>query len=144
MVAFLVSTTNWGLLHNGLVVVRGVVGNNHHGVILSQVVERRVGHVQIVLAATAHGGEIGVVVGNDSAFIAQQLDDGEGRRLAQVVDIALVGQAEHQHLRSVDGFALLIEACGDLVENEVRHVGVDFARKLDEAGAEVELLGLPG
>ena len=33
---------------------------------------------------------------------------------------------------------------GDLLDDEVGHVGVDFAGQLDEAGAEVELLGLPG
>ena len=39
---------------------------------------------------------------------------------------------------------LFVECGGDLVEHEVGHGGVDFAGQLDEAGAEVELLGLPG
>ena len=38
----------------------------------------------------------------------------------------------------------LVEAGGDLLDHEVGHGGVDFAGQLDEAGAEVELLGLPG
>ena len=39
---------------------------------------------------------------------------------------------------------MLVERVGDLLDDEVGHVGVDFAGQLDEAGAEVELLGLPG
>ena len=39
---------------------------------------------------------------------------------------------------------VFVEAGGDLVEDEVGHGGVDFAGQLDEAGVEVELLGLPG
>ena len=40
-------------------------------------------------------------------------------------------------------FALLVEAGGDLLDHKVGHGRVDFAGQLDEAGAEVELLGLP-
>lgn len=38
---------------------------------------------------------------------------------------------------------MVVEAGGDLVEDEVGHGGVDFAGELDEAGVEVELLGFP-
>ena len=65
-------------------------------------------------------------------------------RLAQVVDVALVGQAQHQDLRSLEGFGAVVERGGGLLNHEVGHGGVDFAGQLDEAGAEVELLGLPG
>ena len=41
-------------------------------------------------------------------------------------------------------FLYVVEAVGDLVDDEVGHVGIDFAGQLDEAGAEVELAGLPG
>ena len=90
------------LLDDGLVVVAGVVGDDEDGVVLGEIVERRAGHVEVVVAAVAHGGEVGVVVGDDGALFAQQLDDGERGRLAQVVDVALVGQAQHQNLRTLE------------------------------------------
>ena len=100
----------FGLLDDGWVVVAGVVGDDEDGVVLAEVVERSAGHVEVVVAAVAHGGEVGVVVGDDGALVAQQFDDGERGRLAQVVDVALVGQAQDQDLRSLDGFGLLVEA----------------------------------
>ena len=39
---------------------------------------------------------------------------------------------------------MFVEAGGDLVEDEVRHGGVDFTGELDEAGVEIELFGFPG
>ena len=87
-----------------------MVGDDEHGVVLAEVVERRAGHVEVVVAAVADGGEEGIVVGDHGALFAQQFDDGERRRLAQVVDVALVGQAEHQDLRSLEGFRVLVEA----------------------------------
>src|ERR1035441_3122118 len=79
-------------LDDRLVVVAGVVGDDDGGVVLGQVVERSAGHIQVVVAAAAHGGKVRIVVGHDGAPLAQQLDDGQRGRLAQVVDVALVGQ----------------------------------------------------
>ena len=84
-----------------------MVGDDDNGVVLAEIVQRRVGHVERVVAAVADGGEVGIVVGDDCALLAKQFDDGERRRLAQVVDVALVGQAEDQDLRPVDRLAVL-------------------------------------
>lgn len=65
------------LLDDLFVVIAGVVGDDEDGVELAKVVERGAGHVEVVVAAVADGGEEGVVVGDDGSFCAQQLDDGE-------------------------------------------------------------------
>ena len=73
----------------------------------------------------------------------EQPHDVERRRLAHVVDVALVGDARDQDLRSVDRLALRIERLADLVDDVVRHAGVDVAGELDEARIEPGLLRLP-
>ena len=45
-------------------------------------------------------GDVRVVVGDVGAEVAKQTDDLERRRLAQVADAALVGDAEQQHTRA--------------------------------------------
>ena len=37
-----------------------------------------------------------------------------------------------------------IQASGELIDDEVRHVDVDFTGEFDEARPEIELLGFPG
>jgi hypothetical protein len=133
-----------GVFDDGGVVVGGMVGDDDDCIVLAEVVERCVGHVKGVVTALTDGWEIGVVVGDDGTSFAEELDDGERRRLAQIVDVALVSEAEDEDLRAVDGFAVAIEALGKLVDDEVGHVDIDFAGEFDEAGAEVELAGLPG
>jgi len=133
-----------GLVDDGFVVVGGVVGDDDYGIVVSEVGERGVGHVEVVVAAATDGGKVGVVVGDDGALVSEEFDDGEGRRLAEVVDVALVGEAEDEDFRSLDGLALVVESGGDVVDDEVGHAGIDFAGEFDEAGAEVELLGFPG
>src|SRR5665213_697327 len=133
-------------LDDRLVVVAGVVGDNDDGVVLGQrvqVVERGVGHIQVVVAAVAYGGEEGIVVSDDGSSLAQQLNDGQRGRFAQVVDVALVGHAKDQDLRVFDRLAVFVESGGQVLQDEVGHAQVDLASQLDEACAEVELTGLP-
>ena len=61
------------------------------------------------MAAAADGGEEGVVVGDDGALFAQQFNDGERGGLAQVVNVALVGEAEDEDLRSLHGLRVVVE-----------------------------------
>ncbi len=122
-----------------------MVGDYDYGVVLSEVVEGGVGHVQVVMAATAYGREVGVVVRDDGALFAQKLDDGKRRRLAEVVDVSLVGEAEDHDFGAFDGFSSgIVEGGGDLGHDEVGHAGAIGAGQLDEASAEVEFTGLPG
>ena len=121
-----------------------MVSDYDDGVVLGKIVERGVGHVQVVVTAVAYFGEVWVVVGDDGALFAEQLNDGERGRFAQVVDIALIGDAEDEDFGSIHRLAVVVEAGGDLTEHEIGHGGVDFAGQLDEAGAEIEFPSFPG
>ena len=54
-----------------LVFIGGVVGDDYYCVVTSQVIQRGVGHVEVVVAASAYCGEIGVVVGYGGAAMTQ-------------------------------------------------------------------------
>jgi hypothetical protein len=75
----------------------------------------------------------GVVVADDGALRAQPVDDREGRRLAHVVDVALVGHADDEHPRAVERLALAVEAVGDELDDVLRHPRVDLFGEPDEA-----------
>ena len=96
-----------------------MVGDNDDRVEVGQIIERSAGHIQFVVASAAYSGEVRIVVGDDSAFVAQQLEDGQRRRLAQVVDVALVGQAQDQDLRALDRLAVFVESGGQVIEPAV-------------------------
>lgn len=57
----------------------GLAGNDDDGVGLAEVVERGSGHVQVVKAATADGGKVEGVVGDDGAFVAQRPENRQRR-----------------------------------------------------------------
>ena len=132
-----------GLLNNGLEVVGGVVGDDDDGIVQAEVIEWCVGHIERVVAALADLGEVGVVVGDNCAFFPQQLDDSERRRFPEVVYIALICEAKDEDLGAVDRLTVAVEAVGKLIDDEVRHIDVDFAREFDETGSEVKLTGFP-
>jgi hypothetical protein len=85
-----------------------MIGNDHDGIVLVEILEWRVDHVQGVVTSVANCGEVWVVVEDLGALFAKQLDDGERRRLAQIVDVALIGQAQDENLRSIDGLAVAV------------------------------------
>ena len=85
-----------------------------------------------------------VVIVHQRAVRLKLADDLQGRGLAQVVDVGLVGHAQHQHPRSGQALALRVERVVHLLHAEVGHVLVDLAGEFDELGPEVELARLPG
>ena len=120
-----------------------MVGYDEHAVVLAEILKRSAFHLQIVLAAAPDKREVGVVIADRGALLLQQFDDGERRRLAQIVDVFLVRDAQNQHLRSVDGLLLLVERGDGRRDHVVGHGHVDLARQFDETRVEVELLCLP-
>ena len=90
------------------------------------------------------GRKVGIVVADDCALLAKQFNDGKRRRLAQVVDVALVSEAEDETREPFNAFECSFSAEVRLVDHEVRHICVDGASQLNEARAEVEFAGLPG
>ena len=68
-----------------------MIGGDPHGVKLLQVFKRRVGHLQLVLAAMSNVFKEWIVIADLRAFFLQQLDDSQCRGLAQIVDVFLIG-----------------------------------------------------
>src|SRR5258707_15843934 len=121
-----------------------MISYDDHGVILIQVLERRVFHIKIVLTAASYSSEKRIVVENDRAAPAKQLDNGERRRLAQVVDVLLISHAEYQHPGALERLFVVIEGSNRLVHYEVGHGEVDLASQFNKPSVKVVLLCFPG
>src|SRR5712692_9612891 len=81
------------LPHDALVVVIGVVGHDQHTVVLRKIFQRGALHPQVVFAPFANGWEVGIVVADLCALLLQQFDNGQGWRLAQIIDVLLIYQS---------------------------------------------------
>src|ERR1019366_3958040 len=132
-----------GFGNDAAIVVVGVVGHDDDAVVLAEVFQFGALHLQVVFPAFSDEGEVGIVVANLRSVFLQQFDDGERRRLAEIVDVFFVGHAEDEKLRAIHRFLVPVQRVAYRGENVVRHVVVDLSGKLDEAGAEIKLFGLP-
>ena len=88
-------------------------------------------------------GDVRVVVAQLGAERAQQRDDLQRRRLADVADAGLVADPEHRDPRALHGQAGVVEHALDLRDAVVGHLLVDLPRQLDELGRHVELARAP-
>lgn len=77
-------------------------------------------------------GDVGVVVRDLGAEVQEQVDDLEGGALARVVDVALVGDAEHQDPAPLHGAAAVVQSRLELPHHVVGHAQVHVAGQLDE------------
>ena len=68
------------VIHNLLVIVVGVVSNDQYAVVLSQVVERRARHLEIVLATTPNKWQVRVIIAYFRPRFPEQLNDRQCRR----------------------------------------------------------------
>ena len=89
-------------------------------------------------------GDVGVVVGDLGAELAQEPDDLQRRRFAGVADPGLVADAEDQDPRAATGLPASFERPLDQLGAEGRLGLVDLAGQLDELRVEVVLAGLEG
>ena len=96
----------------GVIVIR-MICDDQHTVVFGDVGQRYAFHLQIVMAAFADKRKIGIVVADFSAILLQQLNNRQGRRLAQVIDVFLVGHPQHQHFGAFERLGLLIESLAD-------------------------------
>ena len=96
-----------------------------------------------VLAGVLDDGNMGVVIADLGTQVFELFHEDVARRLAVVVHIGLVSQAEDEDTGTFDGAALLVEGVGDFTDDEVGHLGVDLAGQFDEAGVLLEFAGLP-
>ena len=117
------------------------MGSRDHDGVVGARVERLRDELGAVLDER---GDVRVVVGDVRAGVLEQLDQLHGGRLAHVGDIRLVGDAEHEDPRALERLArAVVERLRDARAAVVRHVLVDLAGELDEAGREVVLARLP-
>ena len=86
---------------------------------------------------------IRVVIGRVGALLDEQVDHVQRRAFAVIVDIGLVGRAEHQHLRAVQGFLVAVQNRHGALNDILRHAGVDFAGSFNQAGVVIKLTRLP-
>ncbi len=88
-------------------------------------------------------GHVRVVVAQLGAERAQQRDDLQRGRLADVADAGLVADAEHRDPRALHRQPGVVEHALDLRDAVVGHLLVDLPRELDELGRHVELARAP-
>ena len=79
-----------------------MVSDDENRVVLAEMVERRASHVEVIVTSAADLGEKRIVVEDLGSGLTQQFDDGERRRFAEIVDVALVGDAEDEDARSIE------------------------------------------
>ena len=89
-------------------------------------------------------GDVRVVVRDLGSGVLQQRDELQRRRLAQVADVRLVRDAEHEDPRALHrALRVVVERLRDERAAEVRHLLVHLAGELDELRVEAELARLP-
>src|SRR4051812_46373797 len=121
----------------------GVIGNDQHVVVLTEVFQRCASHIQVVVAASTNRGEVGIVVIDVRAALTELFNDSERRRLAQVIDVLLVGQAEHENAGTIESFLVLVQCGDDRLDDELGHGFVYLPGQLDEASMKIPLLRFP-
>ena len=84
-----------------------------------------------------------IVIGDLGPVLLEKTEDIEGGRFPHVVDVPLVGDPEQQDRGSVDGLLPPVQGFSDLADDEIRHLGVDLGRQLDEARLVVQCPHLP-
>ena len=87
--------------------------------------------------------EVGIAVVDVRALVLQELDELVRRRLAVVIDVLLVGEAEHEDAGALDALAGVVERVGHLADDVPRHAGVDLAGQFDEPRPHAVLGRLP-
>ena len=127
----------FGAVHNGRVIVAGVIGGNDHTVVAGERLWGDGHGLHIFVVVMAHFvelGEVRIVIVEVRATLLEQFHDFQGGRFTQIVDILFVGDAEDKQFRALRTFLVIVERRGDGVDNVIRHGGVHFAGQFDEAG----------
>src|SRR2546425_5754652 len=120
-----------------------MIRDDCHAIVLADVVQRNTFHLQVVMTSLEQHREVRVVVADKSALLPQQLDNGERRGLAQIIDILLVSHSKDKYTRAVQWLAGTVQRCRNRTHNVVRHGNIDLTGEFDEASLEVPLLRPP-
>ena len=108
---------------------------DHHAVVASDA-RRRQRYAAEPPAGEIERGNERIAVIDARAPIAERLHDIERGTLARVIDVGLVGHAQHQDSSSVHGPPVGIEAARHEVHDVLRHVPVHVSGQLDETRLE--------
>lgn len=84
------------------------------------------------------------MIGDIRTGLLEQGDDIQCWRLTDIVDVGLVRDADDENVGALDTLLLFVECGSDLVDDMLRHGGVDLTGELDEARLVIEGLHLPG
>jgi hypothetical protein len=120
-----------------------VVGRDEHAVRGGQgpLVER---DARVTPTAPLQLRHVGIVILDQRLAALQLMDDLERRGLADVVDVPLVADAQHENPRAVQGLAPLVERVGDEGDHRAGHRAVDLMGEVNEARFEAGQARLPG
>src|SRR5712692_1147676 len=86
-----------------LVIVAGMIGGDHHGVVTCQRFRRQLHRAHLRIIVVPHLvelREVRIVVIHQRAALSQQLHDLQRGRFTQIVYVLLVGYSQHQHART--------------------------------------------
>src|SRR5215470_297202 len=120
-----------GAVRDLRVVEARVAGQNQHAVGRGQHVSRGL-HCRQLVGIERELRREGVGIRDMSAPAGELLDDLERRRLAYVVDIGLVRNAQDEHGSAADGTATVVEGARHEVDDVLGHGAVDLIRESDE------------
>jgi len=102
---------------------------------------RQAGHLQFLFP---EGADPGIIEANASARMDQVLDQADRRALPVIINVMLVGDTEHEHLRAVDRLTVLIEDAHRPLQAVFRHPIIDAHGSFDHCRMKVILARLPG
>src|SRR5882724_11664273 len=85
-----------------------------------------------------------IVVFNFRAAVRQQAHEQITGRLALVIHVWLVSNAQNQNATPPDGFAASVQSVRDAADYVFGHPGIDLARQFDEARVMSILACFPG
>jgi len=97
-----------------------------------------------MLAGGLNHRDVGVVVRNLGAVFGQQVHQVVGGRLALVIHVGFVSQADDQDFAAFERLAVVVEGFYGAVNDVFGHAAVDFAGQLNEAGRLSVFAGFPG
>lgn len=111
-----------------------MIGGNDDGVLLSHDSLAPNGGFDTLPVGMVPGrsdlGHVGIVIGDFRAEGGEAVHEFEGGRLAHVIDVRLVGEAEEQDATAFDGFAPVVEGDHGALDDVFGHRAVEPGRRV--------------
>jgi hypothetical protein len=84
-----------------------------------------------------------IVVGHQRTLFVEQVNDVERRKLAHIIDITLVGDAQRQHPTAFHRAPGVVQCILHLLHPIARHLGIDLACQIDKPRSVVQHFQFP-